>query len=340
MTETKELTLPHPFGSLAGGRPLLALAPMAGITDLPFRLQARRYGADLLVSEMISSQAMVRNSLRTKRMASSEGVEAPLVVQIAGGDPQIMADAARMNVELGADAIDINMGCPVKKIVNTWAGAALMKDEELVGRILEAVTKAVQVPVTVKMRLGWDNNQLNGETIARIAQAAGVRWIAVHGRTRAQMYQGKADWQAIGRIKAAVSIPVIGNGDITTPQEAKHMLEISGVDGLMIGRGALGRPWLFQQVKHYLEHGESLPEPDVEERYQTVLFHLDHMLDHYGPRTGNLMARKHLSWYGRGIVGAARFREEVNHSPNGEITRQLASQFFRTASCSIAEMAL
>ncbi len=326
---------PDPLALLfAPGRatvPLL-LAPMAGVTDWPFRALALTYGADMTVSEMVASQAMIRHAPKSFKIASSgpwNGSESPAVmaVQIAGADPAIMAEAARMNVDRGATMIDINMGCPVKKMAKSHAGAALMRDERLAGRIMAAVVAAVPVPVTVKMRLGWDEGQRNGLALARIAEASGVRAVTVHGRTRAQMYSGQADWRAIGAIKAGVAIPVIGNGDVTTPEEARQLLLVAGVDGIMIGRGALGRPWLFREVAHYLRTGESLPGPEPAERVRVIIDHFDHIIAFHGPEIGNRLARKQLAWHTRGMAGGGRFRESLNHSPDADSTGQLLRTF-------------
>lgn len=308
----------------------LILAPMAGVTDWPFRALARMYGARMTVSEMMASQAMIRRVPKSLKMASRLATEGLVAVQIAGADPEVMAEAARMNVDLGAAVIDINMGCPVKKIAKSHAGAALMRDEGLAGRIMAAVVKAVAVPVTVKIRLGWDDGQRNGLAIARIAEASGVRAVTVHGRTRAQMYAGQADWRAIGEIKAGVSIPVIGNGDVTTPEGARRLLDMAGVDGIMIGRGAMGAPWIFRQVAHYLRTGVALPEPGSEEKVQVILDHFEAMLEFHGLVVGNRLVRKHLAWHTRGMVGGGRFREGLNHSPDAGETRKLLKEFLMT----------
>ena len=307
----------------------LILAPMAGVTDGPFRRLARHYGADMTVSEMVASQAMIRHTPKSLTIASSLVDSGPVSVQIAGADPAIMVQAAQMNVDRGADIIDINMGCPVKKIAKSHAGAALMRDELLVGRLLEAVVNAVSIPVTVKMRLGWDDNQRNGLTIARIAESSGVQAVTVHGRTRAQMYLGEADWCAIGLIKAGVSIPVIGNGDVRSPEAAQKMLDVSGVDGIMIGRASMGRPWIFREIAHYLQTGEQLAGPDPHEKKQLILTHFQQMLHFYGPLVGNRLVRKHLAWHTRGMVGGARFREQLNASADVESTTTLLYEFLQ-----------
>lgn len=314
---------------LPNNRPLLVLAPMAGITDAPFRLLAHRYGADLTVSEMIASVAMVRKLGKSWRMAAADPASGPRSIQIFGNDPTVMAEAAQMQVDQGAEIIDINMGCPVKKVVKGLAGAALLRDEPLVGRILAAVVQAVgPIPVTLKMRTGWDHTSRNGEQIARIAEASGVSWLAVHGRTRAQLYRGRADWEYIGRIKQAVRIPVIGNGDVRTPEEAAAMWHLAQVDGIMIGRGAMGRPWLFRQIGQYLTTGSYDPEPDLAEQYQVVVEQFERMLDLYGPESGNRMARKHLAWYARGEAGSARFRDQINRSEDARQTLEMIQRYY------------
>ena len=316
----------HLFSQNRATTPLI-LAPMAGVTDGPFRRLARQFGADMTVSEMVASQAMIRHSPKSLQIASSLEDNGPVAVQIAGADPCIMADAARMNADRGARIIDINMGCPVKKMAKSNAGAALMRDELLAGRILASVVAAVTLPVTVKIRLGWDDSQRNGLAIARIAESSGVRAVTVHGRTRAQMYLGSADWEAIGQIKAGIHIPVIGNGDVRTPEEAQKMLDVSGVDGIMIGRGAMGRPWIFREIAHYLKTGQHRDGPDPTEKQQVILNHFQQILEFYGPVIGNRLARKHLAWHTRGMVGGARFRERLNYSPDASSTEILLQDF-------------
>ncbi|MBF0142707.1 MAG: tRNA dihydrouridine synthase DusB [Magnetococcales bacterium] len=310
------------------GRPLLLLAPMAGISDAPFRQVARRFGADLAVSEMIASQAMIRRNARSLKIGLRPEGEWPLVVQIAGADPGVMAEAARMNAGLGADIIDINMGCPVRKIVRTGAGAALLADPERAARIVEAVVAAVSVPVTVKLRLGVDRQRLTGLEVAVLAQERGVAWVTVHGRTAAEMYRGQADYEGIARIKAGLTIPVIGNGDVVDGPSAQRLASETGVDGVMIGRGALGNPWIFREVAHYFGHRQPLPGPLPAERLAVVREHFAALLAFHGEVVGNRLARKHLCWYAHGMEGAARFREAVNRAGGVVAARQLLEEFF------------
>lgn len=287
------------------------LAPMSGVTDMPFRRLVKAMGAGLVVSEMIASQAMVRENRQTLLMAKNTPEEFPMAVQLAGCEPEVMGEAARLNEDRGAALIDINFGCPVKKVVNGHAGSALMRDEAHAARILEATVKAVKLPVTLKMRMGWNHENLNAPRLAKIAQDCGIKMITVHGRTRCQFYDGRADWAFIRRVKEAVSLPVICNGDITTVDEARTALELSGADGVMIGRGAYGRPWFLRQVMQFLATGERTPDPAPAERLAIILGHFDAMLVHYGRDPGVRMARKHLGWYARGFPGAAEFRGRV-----------------------------
>ncbi len=306
----------------------LILAPMAGVTDAPFRSLALRYGAHLAFSEMVASQAMIRHTPKSLKIASALGPEPVLAVQIAGSDPAVMAEAARMNEGRGARIIDINMGCPVKKICNNGGGAALLKDESRAAAIVAAVARAVNIPVTVKIRLGWDHAHQNGRTIARLAEQNGARMVTVHGRTRADMYHGKADWAAIATIKQALTIPVVGNGDITDPHSAQEMLKVTGVDGIMIGRGALGKPWIFSQIASFLAHGTIPPPPRSERPLTLVLEHFHAMIHHLGPVGGNRTARKHLAWHTRGLIDGARFRDAVNRSPDPQSTATMIQTFF------------
>jgi tRNA-dihydrouridine synthase B len=290
----------------------LIVAPMAGVTDRPFRQLCKTMGAGMAVSEMVASNSLLWGSEKTKRRANHEGEVDPISVQIAGADPQMLADAAKYNVDEGAQIIDINMGCPAKKICNVMAGSALLKDEPLVTRILEAVVRAVDVPVTLKIRTGWDRNNKNALTVARIAEQSGIKALAIHGRTRADAYTGEAEYDTIRDVKAAISIPVIANGDITTPERVKHVLEYTGADAVMIGRAAQGRPWMFREIMHYLATGQHLPPPEVEEIHRVLRAHLHDLYGFYGEQTGVRVARKHISWYTKGIAGSAVFRHAMN----------------------------
>ncbi|MCW8862930.1 MAG: tRNA dihydrouridine synthase DusB [Rhodospirillales bacterium] len=315
------------IGSVVLNSPVV-LAPMSGVTDMPFRRLVKSFGVGLVVSEMIASQAMIRANRKTMKIASPCADEYPMSVQLAGCEPEIMAEAARLNVDRGASIIDINMGCPVKKVIKGDAGAALMRDERLAGRIIEAVVKSVDLPVTVKMRLGWDDSSRNAATIARIAQDAGAQAVTVHGRTRAQFYKGQADWEAIMAVKDAVKIPVIGNGDVASPQDALKLLEKSGADGVMVGRATYGQPWLLMQIERYLETGETSPDPSIAEQLATVLGHYDEMLTHYGSEAGMRIARKHLGWYSKGLKDSAGFRAQVNHLDDPNKVRELIRSFY------------
>ena len=306
----------------------IILAPMAGVTDRPFRQLCRRLGAGLAVSEMVSSNSLLWGSEKTRRRADHQGEDEPKSVQIMGADPRLMADAARYNVDCGAQIIDINMGCPAKKVCNVLAGSALLRDEQLVGDVLQAVVSAVNVPVTLKIRTGWDKTQRNGVTIAKLAEASGIQALAIHGRTRACGYSGEAEYDTIAAIKTAVSIPVIANGDITTPQKARQVLTATGADGIMIGRAAQGRPWLFRNINHFLKTGEILPEPDIREIRSILLGHLQNLYAFYGEYTGVRMARKHIAWYSKGQRHGAAFRQTVNRLESAEQQLRTTKDFF------------
>ena len=306
----------------------LVLAPMAGVTDRPFRQLCKQLGAGMAVSEMVSSNSLLWGSKKTQRRANHEGEVEPRIVQIMGVDPEMMAEAARFNVNNGAQIIDINMGCPAKKVCNVMAGSALLQNEPLVTEILEAVVSAVPVPVTLKIRTGWDMENRNAINIARIAEQSGIQALAVHGRTRACGYKGDAEYDTIRAVKQSVCIPVIANGDITTPEKARHVLDYTGADGLMIGRAAQGRPWIFREINHFLTTGEKLPEPDVEEIRDILLSHLDNLYSFYGEYTGVRMARKHISWYSKRQHGGAAFRNAVNKAETIEQQLAMTKDFF------------
>ena len=306
----------------------LVLAPMAGVTDRPFRQLCRRLGAGMAVSEMVSSNSLLWGSEKTKRRANHEGETEPKSVQIMGAVPKLMAEAAKHNADNGAQIIDINMGCPAKKVCNVAAGSALLQDEPLVTEILEAVVAAVDVPVTLKIRTGWDKSNRNGVNIAHIAQESGMQALAVHGRTRACGYRGDAEYDTIAEIKQAISIPVIANGDITTPEKARQVLDKTGVDGIMIGRAAQGRPWIFREIGHFLETGKKLPEPSAAEVRDILIPHLNNLYEFYGEYTGIRMARKHISWYTKGQRNGAAFRHAVNRVDTVEEQLKMTEEFF------------
>jgi nifR3 family TIM-barrel protein len=305
------------------------LAPMSGVTDLPFRRLAKQLGAGMVVSEMIASWAMIRENQKTLAMAEMDGCGGISALQLAGCEPDAMAEAARLAVDRGADLIDINFGCPVKKVaVGQLAGSALMRDEAQAAAILGATVKAVSVPVTLKMRMGWDHSSLNAPRLARIAEDCGIRMVTVHGRTRQQFYTGTADWGFIGEVKNAVAIPVIANGDIVTEQDAADALRRSGADGVMIGRGCYGRPWFLEQVAHHLRTGSTLPEPHLALQKDILTAHYEAILRHFGEHAGVRLARKHVSWYSRGLPGSAEFRAAMNRLPDAASVLRLIDAFY------------
>jgi tRNA-dihydrouridine synthase B len=321
------LVKPIRIGPVEVASPVI-LAPMTAVTDLPFRRSVKRFGAGLTVSEMIASQAMVRETRQSLQKALWDPCEEPVSMQLAGCEAAVMAEAAKLNEQRGAAIIDINMGCPVKKVVNGWAGSALMRDLKGAAAIIEATVKAVKVPVTLKTRMGWDHSSLNAPELARIAEDLGIRMITIHGRTRCQMYKGEADWSFVRRVKEAVTIPVIVNGDINSIEDSREALRQSGADGVMIGRGAYGRPWFVSQVMSDLGGGGQRPDPSLDEQLATMLQQYDEMLVLYGTRTGVNLARKHVGWYTKGLPGSAELRNLVNQQDDPAVVVRMLQEFY------------
>lgn len=306
------------------------LAPMSGVTDTPFRHLVKSFGAGLLVSEMVASQAMILQTKDSILKCQTSPIEDMTSVQLAGNEPEIMAEAAKLNEDMGAKIIDLNYGCPVKKVVNGYAGSALMKDECKAIAILEAVTKAVRVPVTLKMRTGWDMENRNAPKLAKAAEELGIKMIVIHGRTRNQMYKGHADWKFVNEVKKVVKIPVIVNGDIKNYDDIDRSMEESGADGVMIGRGAYGKPWIINQAAHYLRTGKKLPDPSIEQQLAVIIGHFEHMLDHYGNIGAVRLFRKHIGWYSSGLHGSAEFRHKVNQLEDPQKVKDMILRFYES----------
>ena len=306
------------------------VAPMAGVTDRPFRQLCKQLGAGMAVSEMVSANSLLWGSEKTQRRANHTGETEPKSIQIAGTDPHLMAQAAKYNADQGAQIIDINMGCPAKKVCNVMAGSALLKDEPLVKQIVEAVVRAVDIPVTLKIRTGWDTSNKNALCVARIAEQAGIQALTIHGRTRACQYTGDAEYDTIAHVKQQISIPVIANGDITCPEKAKFVLEYTHADAVMIGRAAQGRPWIFREIDYFLQTGKHLPEPGPAEVRDILIGHLYNLYEFYGEYTGVRIARKHISWYSKGHPHGAVFRQTINKVEDCKLQLAMTNEFFNT----------
>lgn len=304
------------------------LAPMSGVTDLPFRRLVKSFGAPLVISEMIASRAMILQTRESLKKCQKDDSHYPMSVQLAGCDPEVMAEAAKLNEDLGADIIDINFGCPVKKVVNGFAGSALMKDEDLATRIMAAVVKAVKIPVTMKTRLGWNYENLNAPSLAKKAEDVGIQMLTIHGRTRCQMYNGSANWELISRTKQVVKIPVIANGDIKNSEDAREALRLSGADGVMVGRACYGKPWLISQIASDLKGDEKIALPSLENQKKIVLNHIKEMIEHYGEQTAIPLARKHIGWYSAGLKGSAEYRAKINTTQGAENVLKTIEEFY------------